>query len=50
MFDITSKYKKRILTYISRQLALYFLILCGQSFITELMLGGKRKCFKVSVW
>ena len=50
MFDIQSKYKKLILTDISMKLALYFHILCGYSFITELMLGGKRRCFKVSVW
>ena len=47
--DIQSKYKKLILTDISMKLALYFPILYGYSFITELMLGGKRRCFKVSV-
>ena len=40
MFDIQSKYKKLILTNISMKLALYFLFLCWQSFITELMLDG----------
>ena len=37
MFDIQSKYKKLILTAISMKLALYFPILCWQSFITEPM-------------
>ena len=37
MFDIQSKYKKLILTVIWMKLALYYPILCWQSFITELM-------------
>ena len=42
MFDIQSKYKKLILTDISMKLALYFPILCWQSFITEPMVLNKN--------